>query len=275
MPIRARPYDAYRIGDLATLFRLETRLIGRDRQLDIREALAGQTDLRAAIGAFRKGPLADAKRSMMGAAQEKWLADGLAASVATGTPWQMLAQQVVMGPTLLPKTAPSWFSPTTTLSPEDARELEQGVALAAAGIPFGLDRWDGYPAARARLLGAAQAARANLVTLSGDSHNAWAYDLAHDGRPAGVEFAGHAVSSLGLEKRFNGDSAKIAADFVAANPALKWGDASRRGYMLVELTPAAARCDWLFLPSLTMRSTELLGSTSFTTPKGSNRLQPG
>lgn len=115
-----------------------------------------------------------------------------------------------MGPTLLPKTAASWFSPTTTLSPEDARELEGSVALAAAGIPFGLDRWDGYPAARA-----------NLVTLSGDSHNAWAYDLAHDGRPAGVEFAGHAVSSLGLEKRFDGDPAKIAADFVAANPAVK------------------------------------------------------
>jgi hypothetical protein len=41
MPMGRAPYDRYRIGDLATLFRLETRLVGRDRQLDVGEALAG------------------------------------------------------------------------------------------------------------------------------------------------------------------------------------------------------------------------------------------
>ena len=34
-PMSGRPYDRYQTGDLATLFRLETRLIGRDRQLDV------------------------------------------------------------------------------------------------------------------------------------------------------------------------------------------------------------------------------------------------
>ena len=209
----------------------------------------------------------------MGGTQEEWLSDGLGASVARGTRWQVLAQQVVMGPTLLPKSAPRWFAPSTQLTPETQRELEQGVGLAAGGIPFGLDRWDGYPAARARLLAAAQRSRANLVTLSGDSHNAWAYDLVQDGLPAGVEFAGPAVSSLGIEKRFTGDPDRIASDFLSTNPDLKWCDTSRRGYMVVELTRDAARCDWLFLPSLGVRSTALLGSASFATEKGANALQ--
>ena len=275
MPIRSRPYDAYRIGDLATLFRLETRLIGRDRQLDVREALKGRADARAAIAAFRAGPLAAEARTMMGMAQERWLADGLAASTAAGTPWQVLAQQVVMGRTRLPETAAAWFAPGTTLDADAQEDLANGVGLAKAGVPLGLDRWDGYPAARARLLGAAQAARANLVTLSGDSHNAWAYDLPHDGGPAGVEFAAQAVSSLGLEKRFNGDPARIAADFVSTNEDLRWCDTNRRGYMVVDLTPAAARCEWLFLPSLATRSTALLGSAAFAVAKGANRIEPG
>lgn len=273
MPMGRAPYDRYRIGNLATLFRLETRLVGRDRQLDIGETLAGRSDTRAAIAAFRDGALADPRRTMMGAGQETWLHGALGESVRSGTPWQLLAQQVVMGPTLLPASAPKWFAPGTKLDEEAQRELAQGVGLAAAGIPFGLDRWDGYPAARSRLLDSAQAARANLVTLSGDSHNAWAYDLVHEGRAAGVEFAGPAVSSMGLEKRFTGDPARIAADFAGANPSLRWCDTSRRGYMLVELTPAAARCDWLFLPSLNTRSTVLLDTVSFAAAAGANQLE--
>lgn len=272
MPMRAAPYDCYQIGDLATLFRLETRLIGRDRQLNVGDAVAGKADARAAVQAFRRGPLADPRRTLMGARQEAWLFDRLGRSARSGTHWQVLAQQTVMGPTLLPKTATGWFAPSTPLDPDDRRDLESAVGLAAAGIPFGLDRWDGYPAARTRLLGAAQVARANLVTLSGDSHNAWAYDLVNDGRAAGVEFAGQAVSSMGLEKRFTGDPVRIARDFVGANSGLRWCDTNRRGYMVVDLTPGAACCDWLFLPSLDTRSTALLGSTSFTSGKGANRL---
>jgi alkaline phosphatase D len=34
---------------------------------------------------------------MLGAEQEKWLFDGLAASTKSGTRWQVCAQQVVMG----------------------------------------------------------------------------------------------------------------------------------------------------------------------------------
>jgi len=109
----------------------------------------------------------------MGATQERWLSDALGASVRSGTHCQLLAQQVVMGPTFLPRTASQWFAPSTSPDAERRRELEQSIGLAAAGIPFGLDRWDGYPGARARLLSAAQAARATLVTLSGVATWSW------------------------------------------------------------------------------------------------------
>ena len=62
----------------------------------------------------------------------------------------------------------------------DAGRVEVAQLAAKAGLPLNMDSWDGYPAARDRLLAAAQRADANLVTRSGDSHNAWAFDLTRD-----------------------------------------------------------------------------------------------
>ena len=208
----------------------------------------------------------------MGMAQERWLLNGLAASAQSGTRWQVLAQQVIMGTTYLPQTATSWLGPAAARSSDQRRGIDIAVALSRAGLPFGLDRWDGYPAARERLLRGARAAGVNLVALSGDSHNGWAYELSVDRAPAGVEFAGQAVSSLGLEKRFDGEPARIAADFIAANPGLKWCDTSRRGYMIVEFARDHAHCEWVFLPSRDRRSIELLGSASMVSEHGSGRL---
>ncbi|WP_375404807.1 alkaline phosphatase D family protein [uncultured Sphingomonas sp.] len=272
LPMGRADYDRYRIGDLATLFRLETRLLARTEQLDIGVALRGATDPARAAAAFRNGPLADPARTMMGAAQERWLADGLAGSTAAGVPWQILAQQVIMAPTRLPAVTPAWFPPGTTLSARDQAELAAAVGLAKLGLPMGLDRWDGYPAARARLLAASDRARADLVVLSGDSHNAWAYDLEHDGEPVGVELAGHSVSSLGLEKRFGGDAPSIARDFVRLNPGLKWCDTSRRGYLTVDLTPERVESEWLFLASRGERSVALLDRHRMVAQRRARRL---
>jgi alkaline phosphatase D len=110
------------------------------------------------------------------------------------------------------------------------------------------------------LLRAAQAADADLVMLSGDSHNAWAYALVEDGRPAGVEFAGHAVTSSGMEGSMAADPAIVARGFVAANPELKWADTSRRGYMMIEVTPQRVSGEWLFLQTIKARNTALAGT---------------
>ena len=73
--------------------------------------------------------------------------------------------------------------------------------------------------------------------LSGDSHNAWAYSLAEEGRPAGIEFAGQSVTSPGIEGQLGVDPNDVARAFVATNPELVWADTSQRGYMMIDITP--------------------------------------
>ncbi|MEX6725355.1 alkaline phosphatase D family protein [Parapedomonas caeni] len=272
LPMRPRPYSRYRIGDLATLFRLETRLIGRTQPLNPEPALAMARDLPAAVAAFIDGPLADPSRTLLGPEQMQWLADGLAESTAAGVRWQVLAQQVVVGPRRLPRVTDAWFTPETLLPEKARQQLDLAVRLADLGMPMSLQSWSGYPAELERMLRAARAARANLVTLSGDSHNAWAFDLELDGGPVGIDLCVHAVSSLGLDKRFSGRPDVIANAFIAASPALRWCDTSRRGYMMTELTRDHVNNEWLFLPSRQERSLTVTGRHIMQAPYNARRL---
>ena len=247
LPVSDDVWESYEIGDLATLFRPETRLSGRTQPpgYAARARRPGRRHGRA-WPRFRDGPWRDPARTMMGAAQEAWLAAGLRRSARQGTKWQVIGQQTVMGHLALPPQVAGW------LRPEAAAELRQqvqiGVAAGRLGLPFTLDTWDGYPAARDRLLRAALDADAKLLVLSGDSHNAWAFDLALDGTAAGAEFAGQSVTSLGYESYMPWvDPADMARAMVAFNPQLKWAETARRGYMTVALTPARADAEWLFM----------------------------
>ena len=56
--------------------------------------------------------------------------------------------------------------------------VQAGILAGKVGLPLNFDNWGGYPAARARFLKSAQSMGADLIVISGDSHNAWAYDLA-------------------------------------------------------------------------------------------------
>jgi len=131
----------------------------------------------------------------------------------------------------------------------------------------------GNPAARDRLLGSALDAEANLVVLSGDSHNAWAFDLDLGGTAAGVEFAGHSVTSPGYEGHLPGVHPNdVARAIVAHNRQLKWADTSRRGYMTLELTREQATGEWLFLDTVRHRSTAIAARHRMSAARGANRL---
>lgn len=272
LPMGQQPYAEYRIGNLASLFRLETRLLARSEQLDISKAIGGRRDIETAVREFMTGPLAAPDRTMMGLKQESWLSRSLIDSVGDGTRWQVLLQQVIMAQTILPAVTPQWFKPGYVPTPQDQRERAVVGKLSALGVPFGLDRWDGYPAARNRLLGASKAAKANLVVLSADSHNAWAYDLKHQGEPAGIELAVQSVSSLGLDKRFDGDPAVISRDFVETNPGLIWCDTSQRGYLTVNFGGDEVTGNWHFVPSRETQGPKLLNVVSKSTAWRSNRF---
>ncbi len=252
MPVGDLPYATYELGSLATLFRTDTRLLARSLQPTTASLFTG-ADIPGALATFKAGEWADPARTMMGSAQESWLAHALRASTAAGKRWQVVGTGTIMGQTMMPPEAASWLRPD---APENNRRYTaSGIALGKAGLPFNYDNWGGYPAARARLLSAAQTARANLIMLAGDSHNAWAYELSNDGRRAGVEFAGHAVSSTGFENATRGiDPATVAAALVRTSPELKWADTSRRGYMRLSLTPETATNDYVFMETVETRT---------------------
>jgi alkaline phosphatase D len=256
MPVSDEAFRAYRVGDLVHILRPETRLTARDAPPDLAAILRGQTDIPAALAAFRDGAWQDPGRTILGDAQERAVLETLRHSAADGVRWQVLAQQVIMGELALAPEMRAW-------TPADAPAFIQqraavAFAAAAAGLPFNFDAWDGYPAARARLLSGALDAGANLITLSGDSHNGWAFDLDVAGTPAGVDFGVQSVTSPGFEA-YAGRTPpdEVARVLVARNRQLKWADTARRGYMSLTLTPERAVNEWHFVETIRTRSTAL------------------
>lgn len=272
LPVSDDSWARYEIGDLATLFRVETRLTARDKPFDLSAVVKGLAPGQAetALKAFHDGAYMDPKRTMMGPAQERWLTEGMKASVKAGRKWQVLIQQVVMGTVLLPPTVSLNLDPE--LEKVAASRMAGLLTASAAGIPFNMDSWDGYPSARRRLLDSARAAEANLVVLSGDSHNAWANDLGG----AGIEFAGTSVTSPGAETYLPFvKPADLARALVQTSGTLQWCDTARRGYMAIELSPAKAVCEWRFNDTVKKRSAALSGTHRIAADYGARRLTEG
>ncbi len=271
MPVSDERWAAYEIGELATLFKLETRISGRSAPPDLEAAIRGQDDVEGALARFRDGELADPRRTLLGDAQEQWLHAGLRASARAGKPWQVVAQQVVMGEVRMPAEVGDWI-------PADApeairRRVRTGMIASRVGLPFNFDSWGGFPAARRRLLEAASAGNGNLVVLSGDSHNAWAHDLRLDQAPAGIEFATHSVTSPGFEFVLGKvPPADLAAALRRTNPGLAFSDTSRRGYTSVTLTRDQAVGRFHFLRSIRERNTTLAGSADLRARAGQRRF---
>jgi len=267
MPVSDEPWKSYDIGTLATLFRTETRDLARTKQPDV-AVLFKENDPAAALKQFRDGAWMDPAVTMMGTQQEDWLFHGVRRSVKAGQKWQVVGFGTIMGDTAMPDAAMGWLDQGAS---ERAKGfILNGIQAAKAGLPFNYDSWGGYPAARARFLRAAQGAGANLVVISGDSHNGWAYDLGQDKKAAGVEFAGHSVSSPGYESAVRTDPKVVAAGLVAANPELKWCDTSRRGYMALTITPTKVSNDWLFVDSIKARSANAVVGHTATVTRGRN-----
>lgn len=250
MPVSDEPWKSYEIGGLATLFRTDTRLSARSRSAELGDLLRAADPMRA-LTQYRDTAWNDPAHTMLGTQQEAWLHHGLTRSAKAGAKWQIVGFGTIMGTMRVPPETEGWIAQARAGA---APYIKAAVAAGKAGLPSDLDNWGGFPAARARFLKAAQAADANLVVLCGDSHNAWAFDLAQDRAPVGVEFAGHAVTSSGYETALTVDPKTVARALVAASPELKWCDTSRRGYMAMTVTPERVSNDWLFVDTVKTRS---------------------
>ncbi len=272
MPVSEEPYKSYDIGDLATLFRVDTRVEGRDEQLDIAKVVKAAGSFEAGLKRLLEKDYVDPQRTMLGLKQEAWLQAEIERSVGAGKQWQLLAQQVIMGDSFTPPEVRDWIDPETT--PGYVKErVDAALALARVGIPGNLDAWGGYPAARSRLLAGAQSADANLIVLAGDSHNSWAFDLAENDAPAGVEFAVSSVTSPGYESFLPKiDPAEIADRLMAVSPELKWADTSQRGYGVVRMSADEASCEWTYVDTIKSRSRSASVGRRLTVKPGARRL---
>ncbi|AXJ94194.1 MULTISPECIES: alkaline phosphatase [unclassified Sphingomonas] len=244
-PIPGKPWEAinrsFEFGDLATLAMVETRLLARSHQAVPKGADVEPSDY-AALQAVRARP----DREMLGANQQRWLEETLAASVKAGKPWQVLGNQVIMakvnGPDLEKQLGAARYAELLAHLPDAYRSgIAKAVASYRAGLPLGLDSWDGYPPARERLYAAFRRAGSSPVVVSGDSHAGWANVLHDDAqRPVAVEFGATAITSPSYGALIPGIGEHIAA----ANPGeVLFCDQDNKGYLLLTLTREAATGD--------------------------------
>jgi alkaline phosphatase D len=259
MPVGEQPWKTYDIGELATYVRTDTRMIARSRPNSYGEIVKPGENMAAALAAFRDGPWLDDAATMFGTEQEAWVARELRTSTRTRKTWQIVGSGTNMGYNSTPLEALNWIDAKSAQRTRDY--VTNGVEAGNAGLPYNLDNWGGYPKARARFLSSAQNAGANLIVVTGDSHNGWAFDLPGDGKPAGVEFGGHSVSSPGFESATGTIAPKdIARAMLSRSKELRWADTSNRGYMLLSLTPLAATNEWVFMQTVRAKTLEIKAS---------------
>ncbi|GAA4336154.1 alkaline phosphatase D family protein [Variovorax defluvii] len=157
--------------------------------------------------------LSDPARTMLGAEQSQWLAQGLSASRRQ---WKLLGQSTQMSSTSLE---------------------------APRGRQFWTDGWDGYPEARRQLLqGIADAGVRDVVVLGGDVHRFVAADLR--ARPndttssvVASEFVGGSISSRGASRR-------AMEELRRDNPDVAHARGDERGYALIDVTPKGLHCEF-------------------------------
>lgn len=253
---RLKIYRRLDWGTLATLIMLDTRLIGRDRQLDWRTVLGpvasqGNAAILKAATDFANGPLADEKRSLLGAEQEAWMRAEMRRSKGRGATWQVLGQQIVAARQAFPASAASMLPPDASDRSKQFAAL--GALVGQIGQGWNLDAWSGYPPARQRFLQSCAQDGANALVLSGDSHNAWWTNLpgGKDGRNAAIEMAGGSVTSPGMENTYRSAAAgQRESAFVAANSEIAWCDMTNRGYAVAKLTRTACESEWVAFDSV-------------------------
>jgi alkaline phosphatase D len=239
---------SFRIGDLAELFMLETRVSARSQQVP--PNLTTDPPTFTQDGAFL-----DPARKVIASSQQTWLTDGMRASTAQ---WKLIGQGVMLAP------------------------ARSGKTFDGKDIYFNPDQWDGYKPARDRLLGAIAGSSSvpavrNAVVLTGDIHSSWGAELVReptstgDYTPLGVEYVATSVTSPG----FDDPDGQVAAGLRALNSHLKYVELTKRGYLLLDITPARVSGEWWYVDTVLAKSTVQTFGTALQTPDGSNRLEPG
>ncbi|MDQ3319520.1 MAG: alkaline phosphatase D family protein [Actinomycetota bacterium] len=184
------------------------------------------------------------RRTMTGASQERWLLGALGGSSAR---WNVLAQQ-------------AFFA-----------ELDLG---SGSSRQFNMDAWDGYWAARRRILDYIATRRVrNPVVLTGDVHANWANDVLRnfddpDSRVVAAEFVGTSISSGGDGSDQRSETQRIRA----RNPHVRFFN-GQRGYVRCHVTPERWRTDYRVVPYVSRRGAPVSTRATFVVEAGRPGLQ--
>jgi alkaline phosphatase D len=179
-------------------------------------------------------------RTMLGAAQEKWLYDSFRHPAAR---WTLLAQQVPI------------MQRDTDANPAVYRTL--------------MDKWDGAVAARDRLLtAAADAGLNNLVAVAGDVHHNCAGELKRDftdpaSAAVGVEFIGTSITSGGD----GSDTTPRLQALLQQDPHLKFYN-DQRGYVRHIVSPRRWQADYRVLDKVSVPGGNVSTRASFVVEDG-------
>lgn len=224
-----RLYDRYRFGDLAELQVLD------DRQYRSHHACrATLTRGKLLTGCDER---VDPARTMLGAEQEAWFADGMRRASAR---WNLVAQQTLMA------------------------EVDRGQD---GQHTWWADGWDGYPAARRRLLDAVAASPVrDTLVLGGDVHSFWATDLERDRAVVATEFVGGSITSQGPAE--NAVKARLSR-----NPHLRYGRTGVNGYGVVTLDPKSAQVAFRSVGTVKQPSSPISTLTRFAVEPGRPGVQ--
>ncbi|WP_213955353.1 alkaline phosphatase D family protein [Variovorax sp. dw_954] len=237
VPMRMRPrgpsttiYGRYRFGQMLDVLLMDGRQYRSHHACLIKRSASPLTDC-----ADRLAP----ERSFFGKAQESWLAQELQ---LPPTRWTVIAQQTLMAEADR-KSGP-----------------EHG---------YWMDGWDGYAAARGRLLDALAAdPRRNPLVISGDVHAFFAADLKRtpDGRPVATEFVGGSITS-------EGPSPSKVANLLAKNPHLRYGRGDVRGYALMSLDVRGCTVDFQAVDDVKLATSPVTRIARFTVEPGAPGVQ--
>lgn len=229
----AKLYTRLAFGNLATFHVLDDRQY-RSPQACPRPGRGGSNTVDVADCRVIDEP----NRTMLGTTQEKWLEAGLEASKAT---WNILAQQTTMA------------------------QLDQRTGASRRSWT---DGWDGYPAARKRIIDfIAERKVANPVVIGGDVHMFLANDIKRDfdnpgSQTVASEFVGTGITS---QPGFTQDTLNR---FLTKNSHVKLADGRFRGYTRMELTPNRIVTDLRAMESVTRREAGCTTLASFVVEDG-------
>lgn len=265
LPVRdAEPRHARQgavtIGDLATLVLMETRLSARTEPVDWSsfpvpvDADPEDPEVAEAVQRWRDEVIGNPAREMMGEAQLAALSQTLRASREAGQPWRVLINQVMIAPKTMPdytRQTPLWLRFAMRMIGGQVWETAQ---LSRFSIPMTLDDWDGFPAERERLYAAVAEADADILVLTGDTHNFWCNDLVDgQGTRRGTEFGVTSVTSPSDFEYVNAPGVDFGALTTERNAHILHHEVYTKGYVHLTLNREGAQADFVSVSDIKSR----------------------